>query len=108
MIGWNAPLPGKLKEAFGLFQEGLGYFEGLQKEGWFERYEAIGLTPHGGDLNGAFLLYGTRAKLDELRRRDDFEAMVFKLASVMSNVGVVPGLTGDGLRQAMTRISKVV
>jgi len=107
-IGWNAPYPGKMKEALALWQEGLGYFDKLQKEGFFERYDTFGLTPHGGDLNGAILLYGTRAKLDELRRRDDFEAMVFKLMNVLSNVGIVPGVAGEGIRQAMARMSKAI
>ncbi len=106
LIGWNEPRPGKEKESLSLWQEGKGYFDKLQKEGWFERYDTLGLTPHGGDLNGAFLLYGQRAKLDELRRRDDFEAIIFKLSTCLTGIGVVPGVAGEGIDQALSRMKK--
>ena len=86
-----------------LFNETVGQFEGLNKEGWFESFEVIGLTPHCGVLNGFILQRGERAKLDELRRTDAFERLSMRLARVFEGYGVVPGVTLEGMRKVYER-----
>jgi hypothetical protein len=105
-IGWNRPHVGIEDKAYGfLTTEGLAYLD-KQKGTAFERIEMIGLTAHGGDLNGAIMLFGERAKLDELRRTDEFEAFSMRMSSLFDRYGVVPGLTLDGIRQVMKRREK--
>lgn len=103
-IGWDRPLPGvDSKKAFGqLLTEGIPSLRKYEGKA-FERLETIGLTPHGGDVNGFALLYGERAKLDELRRTDEFEAFVMKLGDTFSGVAVVPGVNGEGIKAVMDR-----
>jgi hypothetical protein len=104
LIGFNRPLPGRESEAYNaLFGEGLGQLESFKKEGWFESYDIVGLTPHGGNLNSFALLKGERAKLDELRRTDAFERFSMRLGRVLEGYGVVPGLTLEGLRKVQER-----
>jgi hypothetical protein len=86
-----------------LTEEAIEQIEKFKREGWFEQYETIGLTPHGGDLNGFVLMKGERAKLDELRRTDAFERFSMRLASLLDRYGVVPGVTLDGLRKVQER-----
>ena len=64
----------------------------------------IALTAHRSDLNGFFVLFGTRAKLDELRRTDAFEAFSVKMGSMFDRYGVVPGLNRAGIDAAMKRL----
>jgi hypothetical protein len=103
-MGWNRPHLGREGEAFkflmGECQEILAKF---QKQGFFQRTERIALTPHGGTTNGMVLLFGERAKLDELRRTDEFEHLSLKLMTLFDGYGVVPGLSGEGLDQAFAR-----
>ena len=73
---------------------------------YFERLELIGLTPHGGDMNGAIILFGDRPKLDEFRRTDEFEAFSTRMGSLFDHYGVVPGLNWDGIQAMMTRRPK--
>lgn len=103
LIGWNRPYPGQQKEAMGALMESRAQIQKWQKDGWFESYELIGLTPHGGDLNGFMLLKGERAKLDELRRTDEFEGFSMRLGSHLDRYGVVPGVTEAGLDKVMAR-----
>lgn len=49
------------------------------------------------------LLHGERAKLDELRRTDEFEHFSIQLMTLFEGYGVVPGLNGEGLDKAMPR-----
>jgi hypothetical protein len=107
MIGWDRPLAGvEPKKAYGhLMHEGLPYLRKLEGK-YFDRIEVIGLTAHGGDVNGFFLLFGERAKLDELRRTDDFESFVFRLDELFSGLAVVPGVNFDGMQNVMKRTAK--
>jgi hypothetical protein len=106
-IGWDRPHVGMEDKAFGfLTTEG---FEALKKfQGkHFERMEPFALTAHGGDLNGGILLFGERAKLDEMRRTDEFEAFSGRMSRLFSRYGVVPGLNFEGLQSAMQRMMKL-
>ena len=79
-----------------------------QRATWFQRYDGIWLTAHGGNLNSAWLCYGERARLDEWRRTDEFEAWVFKAQMCMDDLVVCPGVTTEGIREAMERRKKAV
>lgn len=103
-IGWNRPVPGREEEAYSFLSgEGKQQLDAFQKAGWFERTELIGLTPHGGDLNGFMLCLGERAKLDELRRTDEFERFVMRLGRNMLGLGVIPGLNWEGIQRMIAR-----
>jgi hypothetical protein len=103
-LGFNRPAPGREKEAYPfLMRDATETFQRYQREGWFEGFEFLGLTPHGGDLNAFILLRGERAKLDELRRTDDFERLSMRLAQLFEGYGVIPGVTGEGIRKVADR-----
>lgn len=104
-IGWNRPHVGLDEKAMGyVTTEGLTYLKSLEGN-YFERFEMFGLTAHGGDLNFGIILHGNRAKLDELRRTDEFEAFSFKLGSLFDDLRVVPGLSWEGIQKVMKRMS---
>lgn len=103
-LGWNRPVAGRDGEAYKfLMGEGRDILGKFQRQGYFERTEQIALTPHCGSTNGMLLLFGERAKLDELRRTDEFEHFSLKLMTMLEGYGVVPGLNGEGLERAFTR-----
>jgi hypothetical protein len=103
-MGWDRPAAGKESEAYGfLMREVSERVEGFKRDGWFESYQTIGLTPHGGNLNGFILLSGERAKLDELRRTDAFEALSMKISTFFLGYGVVPGVNREGLEKVAQR-----
>jgi hypothetical protein len=103
-LGFNRPAPGREKEARPfLLREATETFQRYQREGWFENFQFVGLTPHGGDLNAFVLLNGERAKLDELRRTDDFERLSMRLSQLFDGYGVIPGVTGEGIGKVVER-----
>lgn len=107
-VGWNRPHVGMEDKAYGwLTTEGIAYLRKLEGKS-FERMEMFALTAHGGDMNGSIVLFGERAKLDELRRTDEFEAFAMKLSGLFDRVGVVPGLNWDGIQAVMKRRPKLV
>jgi hypothetical protein len=103
-IGWNRPYTGRESEAWKFVMgEGSETLATFQKQGFFERTERIGLTPHGGDVNFFYLLFGERAKLDELRRTDEFERFSMRLGSYVEGYAVVPGVNAEGMTKVMKR-----
>ena len=102
-IGFDRPVQGRESEAWKILEASLAAIEGFRKEGWFESYDVIGLTPHFGSTNSFMLLNGERAKLDELRRSDAFERFSMTLARLFTGYGVVPGVTLEGLRKVRER-----
>jgi hypothetical protein len=106
-IGWNRPHdPTNQTQAYEhVMSEGVSYLRRLEGQ-MFERMELIALTAHGGDVNGAIVLFGERAKLDELRRTDAFEAFVMKMEEIFDGLTVVPGVNLEGLQAVMGRMKK--
>ena len=103
-IGWNRPFPGQQKEAYGyLINEGRPLLDQWQKDGWFEVSRAYGLTAHMGSLNGFIIIEGNRAKLDELRRTDEFERFSIHMSMWFDGYGVVPGVTEAGMEAVRKR-----
>jgi hypothetical protein len=103
-LGWNRPIAGRENDAWKFMMgEGVETLGKFQKQGYFERLERIALTPHSGTTNGMILLFGERAKLDELRRTDEFERLSVQLMMLFDGYGVVPGLNAEGLDKALSR-----
>jgi hypothetical protein len=107
-IGWNRPHVGMEDKAYGwLTNEGMAMLR-KQEGKAFERMEMFALTAHGGDMNGGIIIFGERAKLDEMRRTDEFEAFAMKMSGMFDRFGVVPGVNWDGIQAVMKRRPKLV
>lgn len=107
-IGADRPISGRESEAMKLWMETGAWLDAQHKAGWFARWDGFWLTAHGGDLNAAFTCYGDRAKLDEWRRTDEFEAWVFRASTCMDRLGVIPGVTFAGARDTSERREKAL
>ncbi len=105
-IGSDRPIPGREQEAMNLWKETGGWLDAQQKAGWFQRWDGFWLTAHGGDMNGAYICYGDRPKLDEWRRTDEFEAWVFRAGNCLSRLGIVPGVNYAAAQETMQRMTK--
>ncbi len=46
-IGWGAVIPGRERQSFQVFSEGIAYWQRLQQEGVLESFEVVELEPHG-------------------------------------------------------------
>lgn len=104
-IGWNRPHTGMDDKAYGFLMESMPTLRGYIGK-YCERIETIGLTAHFGTMNGCVILFGERAKLDELRRTDEFEAFSMKLDEMFDGFGVVPGVNWEGIQAVMARRQK--
>lgn len=107
-VGWGAPVRGREQKALQVFSESMAYWGQLQQQGAIEGVEAYLLAPHGGDLGGFAVLKGDEAKLDEVRRSEEFKRMVARAQLIVEDVGVVPAWTGQALAAQMGTFSAQV
>jgi len=105
LFGWNRSLPGReslSQQHFGQFYEYLG---GLQSSGAIDSFDTVFLEPHGGDLNGFFLIRGDANSLDSLVGSDDWADHMTRAGMHLDRPGYVRGFTGDMIMDRMKRWS---
>jgi hypothetical protein len=100
-IGWGEVVRNRERKALEVFNETVQYYGQLQRDGTIESFDAWFLAPHGGDLDGFFLLHGERERLDEVRRSPEFEVVLTRAGMIVDRVGVVSAYTGDALGRLM-------
>lgn len=106
-LGWGQVVRGREQLALEVFQEAVGYYGKLQKEGQIERFDAYLLDPHGGDLAGFFLIHGEQSTLDAIRSSPEFHRLQVRAGSVIDDLGLVSAYSGDALGQQMTLFGEI-
>ncbi|HUA44838.1 MAG TPA: hypothetical protein VMA77_06405 [Solirubrobacteraceae bacterium] len=106
-LGWGQVVRGREQLALQVFQEAVSYYGKLQEQGQIDRFEAYLLDPHGGDLNGFFLIHGDRTALDAVKSSAEFRRLLVRAGSVIDNLGLVSASSGDALGQQMALFGEV-
>lgn len=107
-MGWDRPVAGREAQAGQLFQECLQYLGGLQQAGTIQSFETVLLGPHGGDLNGFFLIRGETAKLDALQSSEEWMSYTTRGGLALEGLGVVRGATGELVMTWMDLWNKIL
>jgi hypothetical protein len=107
-MGWNRAVAGRERLSGALFQEFVEYLGGLQGAGKIDSFETVFLGPHGGDLNGFFLIRGERGQLDDLQATEAWQTYITRAGIYLEGVGAVRGVTGEGVMQWMAMWNEAV
>lgn len=100
-FGWNRSIPGREKMSAEHFQSFNEYLATQQRKGLIQAFEPIFLDPHGGELNGFFLIRGDGAQLDALMASDDWRIHTIRAAIHLDKAGAVRGAGGDEVARRM-------
>ena len=100
-IRWGATATGREKKAIDLFGESLRFLSGLVAEGRVASVEPFFVEPHGGDLEGFWIVRGDREELDSIRSSDDFQRLSVRAQAVVQDFGVINAITGEQLNKHM-------
>jgi hypothetical protein len=65
-FAWNRSLPGRESLSADHFQEFVAYLNELEDDALISDWVPVFLEPHGGDMNGCFLIQGDPDQLDDL------------------------------------------
>jgi len=100
-FGWGDVKTGREQMAGQLFGEFVQYLGGQQQQGMIESFQAVFLDPHGGDLQGFFLIHGETGKLDALLNSTAWITYVTQASLYLNSVGAIRATTGDVLMERM-------
>lgn len=99
-IGWGTTIPGREHHALKLYEETLDVFESAVRTGEIESFEPVLLGPHGGELEGFFIVRGPIEKLTRFQMREDIEQLQIKAQALKTNFGIVFATIGDGVKRS--------
>ena len=70
--------------------------------------EPVILSPHGGDMNGFFIVRGERAKLDKIQASDAWLELSMRCGNILVGFGAITGYTNEGVQEIMGLWQKTV
>jgi hypothetical protein len=108
LIGWNRVVPGMEQLALALFGEALAFWGRQQQAGAIESFEPVFLAPHGGDLNGFFLIRGDAVKLHQVMATDEYVGIETRASYMLDGHGVIEAFFGEGITRRMGIYQKVI
>jgi len=107
-VGWGGTHPGREHHAVATFREWIELLEDQKAAGEIERYEHVLLGPHGGELDGFTLVYGTPEKLAEIQRREDVHRLRLRAMADHAKFSVILATVGEEVVHEYERFEQVV
>ena len=107
-VGFGAPVRGREERAIEVFGEFVAMFGRMQSDGRIDSSDATLLDPHGGDLNGFFMVHGTAEQCAALTNDEEFRRGCADASLIVENFGVVPAATGEGVMREMGMYTEAV
>jgi hypothetical protein len=98
-VGWGGTYPGRERFALKHEAEWEEILTRAKAEGDIEDFETVLLGPHGGELDGFTLIYGTPEKLFALQMRADLIALRTRAMIDHATVSVIPATVGKGVEK---------
>jgi hypothetical protein len=98
-VGWGGTYPGRESVALEHDAEWVEILTRAKAEGDIEDFEIVLLGPHGGELGGFTLVYGTPEKLFALQMRDDLVALRTRASLDHAKFSVIPATVGKGVEK---------
>lgn len=108
VFGWNRSLPGREMVSAQHFQEFTEYLGTQQRNGLIESFEPVFLEPHGGTLNGLFLIRGEAEKLSQLTGSADWRRHQTRAILHLDGALAVRGFTGAAVAEQMEQWIKEI
>jgi len=100
-FGWNRSVPGRERMSAEHFQSFGEYLTAQQRKGLIQSFEPVFLDPHGGELNGFFLIRGESKQLDTLQATAEWTTHTIRAAVHLDSSGAVRGAAGDLIQERM-------
>jgi hypothetical protein len=100
-FAWNRSCPGREKISAEHFQEFVHYLGEMKSQGKIASFTPVFLDPHGGDLNGFFLIQGKSEGLADLMSSETWVKHMTRATIHLEGSGVVRGVAGDMVMERM-------
>lgn len=101
VFGWNRAVPGRESTTGQLFQSFVEYLGAQQRAGSIQSFDIVFVEPHGGSLNGFFLIRGEPEKLDALTATEEWTRQQTKAIVNLDGIALLRGVTGPAVNERM-------
>jgi hypothetical protein len=99
-VGWGQPVRGREKRSLDVFNDAVTYYGERLQDGSIESFEPVLLNPHGGDLQGFFLIKGSAEGLSTMMASEEFQRLHVRAGMIVEDLGIIEAFTDDAvLRQ---------
>ena len=99
-VGWGQPVRGREKRSLDVFNDAATYYGERLQDGSIESFEPVLLNPHGGDLQGFFLIKGSAEGLSTMMASEEFQRLHVRAGMIVEDLGIIEAFTDDAvLRQ---------
>ena len=100
-VGWGQAVRGREKRSLDVFNDAVTYYGERLKDGSIESFDPVLLDPHGGDLQGFFLIKGPAEALTAMMATEEFRRLHIRAGMIVDNLGVIGASVGD---EVLTRL----
>jgi hypothetical protein len=107
-IGFGQAVRGREERAVEVFNQFVEMVGRMQSDGRIEGMDVALLDPHGGDLGGFFMVYGSEAQCAALPMDEEFRRASIDASLIVENFGVVPAVTGEAVGNEMAMYSEAI
>lgn len=101
VFGWDRSLPGREQLSGQHFQDFVAYLQACKNAGTIESFEPVLLEPHGGSVNGFFLIKGANDKLAALTSSPEWVQHQTRAMLHLDGAAVWRGVVGAGVNERM-------
>ena len=96
-VGWGQPVRGREKRSLDVFNDAATYYGERLADGSIDSFEPVLLNPHGGDLQGFFLVKGSAQGLATMKDSEEFQRLHLRAGMIVENLGVIDAWVDDGV-----------
>ena len=107
-IGWGGTYPGREPFALKHFDEWVEILTRLKAMGEIESFETVLLEPHGGELDGFTLVFGTPEQLAALPMREELRRLQLRAKLDHANLSVIGAVTGEAVKRQFTLFEEAI
>ena len=96
-VGWGQPVRGRETRSLDVFNDAVTYYGERLQDGSIESFDPVLLNPHGGDLQGFFLIKGSADGLATMMASEEFQRLHVRAAMIVENLGIIEAFVDEGV-----------
>lgn len=96
-VGWGQPVRGRETRSLDVFNDAVTYYGERVADGSIDSFEPVLLNPHGGDLQGFFLIKGSVQGLATMTVSEEFQRLHVRAGMIVENLGIIEAWVDDAV-----------
>ena len=104
-VGWGQPVRGREKRSLDVFNDAATFYGARVADGSIESFDPVLLDPHGGGLQGFFLIKGPAQGLSTMMASEEFQRLHVRAGMIVDDLGIIEAWVDDAVLTQLTYFS---